>query len=706
MPPSPSSRRRAARCGTVPLVLAASLVAGALAAGGAPPVSADSGVPAYITDLTARTYDGHDDDLLTAGLGFSGLRHPTPPAIADPERPTAAELRRRTIWAAAGLSGDDGGGLGRLYGPNIGPDGSAIPGEGKVTGTEYTAVAGTSAQSVSFVVQVPAEFDRARPCVIAAPATGLANVYNAVGSVGAWGLHRGCAVAYTDKGMGPGFHDLHSDTVMSADGTTGTTAQIGDAAAFTSGLSDAERQDYDAQSPYRVAFKQAHSRQNPQATWGRDVLRSVELTLALLNRDWGDGAPAAGYTPDTTTVIAAGVSNGGGAAIAAGEDDRDGLIDAVVASEPQMNLDPLRGITVEQGGREVADAGLPLVQYGSLAALLQPCAALAEPSAPGYASFDPETAQRRCSALVGDDPRLIPRDDADRAGPEGLPGLAQEALVRAGFQPESSYLHPSHYDPQTPVSYEMSFARARASDALCGYSWARTDDSGRPAPYTPGELAMAFATSGGRAPSPGTLIDDDSLGGAAEDRRSLGPDGRPDYNLDGQQCAYRLAFPGAAADPAEQAWNERVADGLDETRRDGDLQGKPALIVQGRDDTRVPVNHSSRPYLGLNARAEHGRGGLSYIEVAHAHHSDSTAPGYDNRYVPLGYYYQQALDLMWARLADDRPLPPSQVIRTVPRGGAPGEAPALTEANVPPILPSPGADDRIDVRGASVRVPD
>ncbi|GHC95685.1 hypothetical protein GCM10010313_01050 [Streptomyces violarus] len=34
------------------------------------------------------------------------------------------------------------------------------------------------------------------------------------------------------------------------------------------------------------------------------------------------------------------------------------------------------------------------------------------------------------------------------------------------------------------------------------------------------------------------------------------------------------------------------------------------------------------------------------IEVTHAHHSDSAAPGYDNRYVPLGHYFQQALDLM------------------------------------------------------------
>ncbi|MEU4486551.1 3-hydroxybutyrate oligomer hydrolase family protein [Streptomyces purpurascens] len=689
----------------VPLLFAVSLAASALPASTARAVP-DSTLPSFVGSVTSRSYDGDEDDLLTAGLGFSGLRRATPPAVADPGRPTPAELRRWAVWAAAGLSGSDAGGLGRLYGPNIGADGRPVPGDGRIAGTEYTVTAGTGARGVTFVVQVPADLDRARPCVVAAPATGLANVYNAVGGAGAWGLHHRCAVALTDKGMGPGFHDLRSDTVMATDGTVGSRARTGPGAAFDSGLDDTARRRYDARHPYRVAFKQAHSRQNPQAGWGRDVLRSVELALALLNRDWRKGAPVAGYTPATTTVITAGVSNGGGAAVAAGEEDRSGLIDAVVASEPQLNLAPLRGLAVEQGGQRVTSAGLPLVRYASLASLLQPCAVLAEPSAPGYTSFDPGAARRRCSDLVGDDPRLIPRRDAARAGLRGLPVLARKALVRAGFQARSGYLQASHYDPQTPVSYEMGFARASVTDALCDYSWAATDASGRPAPYTRSQLAAAFATSGGRAPSPGTLIDDASLGGPVADRRSIGPDGALDYNLDSELCAYRLAFPDRAETSEERLWARRVAQGLDATRRDGNLHGKPALVVHGRDDTRVPVNHSSRPYLGLNSRTEHGRSSLSYVEVTHAHHSDSTAPGYDNRYVPLGYYFQQALDLMWARLTEDRPLPPSQVVRTVPRGGEPGHAPALTRAHVPPIVPSPAPGDRISVRSDTVQVPD
>ncbi|MFI1727789.1 3-hydroxybutyrate oligomer hydrolase family protein [Streptomyces acidicola] len=691
----------------LPLLLACALAVTAAPIGTASPAMAAPSpqLPPYITELTSARYDGRTDDLLTGGLGFAGLRATTPPGFADRDNPTPAELRRRALWTSAGLSAGDGGGLGRLYGANV-DRGRPVPGDGKVAGTEYRAVAGRGARSVSFVVQVPDAFDRARPCVVAAPASGLGGVYNMVGTAGAWALHRRCAVAYTDKGMGPAFDDLHSGTVMAYDGTTGPRTDVGGRAAFDTGLSAEERARFDAERPYRVAYKMAHSGTDPQATWGRDVLRSVELTLALLNRDHRPGAPAAGYTPATTTVLATGVSNGGGAAIAAGEDDRHGLVDAVVASEPQMNLAPLNGVEVREGDRRVPAAGLPLLQYNSVASLLQPCAALTEPAAPGYGNLDPAAARRRCAALVGDDPRLITRRDAARVGQDGLPRLAQEALVRIGFQPQSSYLQAAHYDPQTPASYAMSFARASVTDSLCGYGWARTDSSGRPAPYSRAELAAAFATSPGRAPAPGVLIDENSPGGPVADAKSFGPDGAHEYNLRGERCVLRLAFPRANAPSEERAWARRVAEGLDATRRTGDLHGKPTLVVHGRDDARVPVNHSSRPYLGLNSRAEQGHGTVSYVEVTHAHHADSTAPGYDNRYVPLGFYYQQALDLMWQRLRDGTPLPPSQVVRTTPRGGEPGRAPALTAANVPPVAATPATPDRIRVSGGTVRIPD
>src|SRR5258708_34537313 len=43
-------------------------------------------------------YDGVTNDLLTAGLGQSGLGSGTPPSFVDPLHPTAQELRRLPIY--------------------------------------------------------------------------------------------------------------------------------------------------------------------------------------------------------------------------------------------------------------------------------------------------------------------------------------------------------------------------------------------------------------------------------------------------------------------------------------------------------------------------------------------------------------------------------------------------------------------------------
>ncbi len=54
---------------------------------------------------------------------------------------------------------------------------------------------------------------------------------------------------------------------------------------------------------------------------------------------------------------------------------------------------------------------------------------------------------------------------------------------------------------------------------------------------------------------------------------------------------------------------------------------------------------------------------------------------------------------MWARLKSSMPLPPSQVVRTTPRGGMPGAAPPITAANVPKITATPAAADTITASG-------
>jgi hydroxybutyrate-dimer hydrolase len=120
------------------------------------------------------------------------------------------------------------------------------------------------------------------------------------------------------------------------------------------------------------------------------------------------------------------------------------------------------------------------------------------------------------------------------------------------------------------------------------------------------------------------------------------------------------------------------------------------------------VNFSSRPYYAQNQVVEGGASRLSYIEVTNAQHFDSflAFAGYDNRYIPLHVYFNRAMDAMWATLRNGAALPPSQVVRTTPRGGTAGAAPAITPANVPAIAATPASGDRISYGGGVLVIPD
>jgi hydroxybutyrate-dimer hydrolase len=145
---------------------------------------------------------------------------------------------------------------------------------------------------------------------------------------------------------------------------------------------------------------------------------------------------------------------------------------------------------------------------------------------------------------------------------------------------------------------------------------------------------------------------------------------------------------------------------VDAVRVNANLHGKPTIIVQGRADALVPINHASRPYLGMNQLIEGGASKLSFYEVTNAQHFDAflSVAGFDTRFVPLHYYNLQALNLMWSHLKSGTPLPPSQVIHTTPRGGVAGAAPALSAANLPAIAASPGSN-AITAAGGAVNVP-
>src|SRR4051794_16772491 len=167
-------------------------------------------------DVTHTHYDGVTNDLLTAGLGKTGLGSPVPPGFADPLNPTAEELRRLAIYNnyRALVDPTPGGGYGTLYGPNVKADGTVTADEGKIPGDEYiTFEKGGDGKRVTMMVQVPDTFDPNNGCIVTAPSSGSRGVYGAIATAGEWGLKRGCAVAYTDKGSGTGAHDLQNNTV-------------------------------------------------------------------------------------------------------------------------------------------------------------------------------------------------------------------------------------------------------------------------------------------------------------------------------------------------------------------------------------------------------------------------------------------------------------------------------------------------------------
>jgi hydroxybutyrate-dimer hydrolase len=690
-------------------IFSAALVAAACSSGDSTEASFK---PSFVGNVVTTTYDGTSDDLLTAGLGRTGLASAVPPTVSTP--PTAAELRRLAIYTnyRALLDMTAAGGYGVFYGPNVDANGVAGTGEGRIAGVEAIAYAddGSGRQNVTLMVQIPSSFNPAAPCMITATSSGSRGVYGAI-ATGEWGLKRGCAVAYTDKGTGAAPHDLQANTVARIDGTRGDAAAVGSAAHFRAPITEAQRASFNAVTPNRLAFKHAHSQQNPEKDWGQHTLQAVQFAFWVLNERYGpllpNGLREAVIRPANTVVIASSISNGGGAALAAAEIDRAGLIDGVAVSEPQIQMPAGAAVQVQRGNTTLATVARPLYDYTTQANLLQICASQA-PSvagAPGSAFIVPAWASARCAALAA-------RGLVNGAT---LTDRAEDALARLqayGWEPEAAILHASHaafeIASAVSVTYANAHSRASVTDNLCGYSFAAADGTGAVIPANAAQVAAMFSTGNGVPPqaSPNVqLINNNSVGVPLRDAFSFSPSsGVQDYNADGAACLRDLLTGTTATASALRA-------GIAETTRSGRLGGKPTLIVHGRADALVPVSHTSRPYAALS-RSVDPDSRLSYIEVTNAQHFDgfiglpAILPGYDTRYVPLHVYLNRALDALYAHLTAGAALPASQVVRTVPRGGTPGAAPALAPANLPPIATTPAPADAITFSGSTIRVPD
>jgi len=551
-----------------------------------------------------------DDDLLTAGLGLEGLRAAVPPAFADPLRPTAGELRRRAVWSSwRGIA-------------DLRP-GGPVDGQGSldaVPGREFHALARLpgAAHPHRVMLQLPDAFDASRPCLVVTASSGSRGIHGSIAVAGAWGLPRGCAVAYTDKGAGSDYFDLDAGVGFDVEGNAGATASeavfVPEAAPGAGG----------------VAVAHAHSQDNPEADWGRHVRQAADFAMQQLNLALPGSGP---FDYGNTRVIAVGISNGGGAVLRAAELEGDWL-DAVVAGEP----------SVYSGG----DGSRSLYDYVTEAALLMPCALAARtdlPASPLTPAATPLNAAR-CASLAA--AGLVEGTDLgaqSRSAWRQLrdAGWSEEAL-RAGALSVDFDLWRS-----VAVTYASAYGRFRAGEHPCGFSFSaqNADFSARSA--TAAERAAWWSDASGIPPGNGVGIIDPRLAA-------------PDLAWEGLRCLRALAV-GDGADA------RRVQDGVESTRAGLPREGLPVVLVHGVDDGLIPIGFTSDPYAAW-ARAA-GRD-VALWRVHGAQHFDAflVLPDYGSRYVPLIPHVHAALDQVMAHLAGEGPMPGDAEIKPAPRESA------------------------------------
>lgn len=561
------------------------------------------------------------DDLLSAGLRLRGLSG-VPARFVSPAAPTPEELRRRAIQSSWRGIADLGplGGFGSIYGDV--PD---------VPGREFTTFARLpgARHPHRVLVQVPDAFDRQRRCLVVSASSGSRGIYGSIALAGGWGLPRGCAVVYTDKGTGAGYFDPADNTGVALDGTR-----------TNAGRDELEFEPKGLSSDAGIAAKHAHSGDNPEADWGRHVLQAVRFGLAMLDRAFPDEAP---FTPQNTRIIATGISNGGGAVLRAAGDDAEGLLSAVVALEPNIH--------VEGHGRAFYD-------YATEAAVLLP-AALAAPAFDGVPFARTGIASPPAWALRG--AALRAHGKLEGSTPQAQAAEALALLRASGWRDEALKVAASStwldLWRSVSVAYASAYLRREAGYMPCGFSYEVQRVAGVVTPADAILRAAWWADGSGVPPHAGINL----VGGTD---LSLDP------TLPGCLCLREL-WTGQGDDA------RKLREGVAATAAALPREGLPILVVHGTDDGLIPVSFSSEPYVAW-LRA-HGRSPV-FWKVPHAQHFDAflAFPDFGDRHAPLLPFGYAALDRAWAHLVEGRALPEDALVRdTQPRGPGPVTAKTL-----------------------------
>jgi hydroxybutyrate-dimer hydrolase len=538
--------------------------------------------------------------------------------------------------------------------------------------------------------------------MVVVASSGSRGIYGALPTAGEWGLRRGCAVVTTDKGTGSGFHDPVGGRAIRVDGTVtddraDPLAGFALPAPFAAASTDA--------MPWLLS-KHAHAGVDPEPRWGERMVEATRVAFAWLNEEYVDRL-ARPLAPANTRVIAAGISNGGAAVLRALELDRgtpgERWFDAAVVAEPNAVVaaaQPVLRLAAAggAGGRPREVAVRSLLDYATLHGLLQPCAMLADADA--TLPFAAATAAGRPAweAWCGD---LAARGEVRGADVASQAADARRQLLAAGIEPQALLLGHVNVQSQLWLSIAATYLQAHSlagpDERPCGLGFAVLDAAGRPRAASDEEWARWFSDGVGIPPTAGIGIVrvDGAPVAAPATLRCLRS--RVDAALRGAG--------GAGGEGAEAS--ARLRAGLEAIQMRADPGARPVVVLHGRQDGLIPVNHSSRPYYAA-ARARAPRAELRYYEIVHGQHFDAflALPGFAGRFVPMQPYLLAAMDLVDARLRRGAVLPPSQVLRSRPRtAGALGFAP-LAAADLGAIAPRPAAGDRIEMRDGMLRVPD
>ncbi len=592
-------------------------------------------------------YEGVDDDLLTAGLGLVGLRS-TAPAL--PELASAAELRQASYYhqfkALNDLSTD--GGFGTFYGFNASQE--------PIAGYEYWSQRSVAVDVFHTVVlQLPDNFKAAKACLVVAPSSGSRNVLGAVGTSGSWALIHGCAVVYTDKGTGT--------QVASEDKFEYQIDGMIDTGKDPSKDHLHEATKLISASAKHVVQKHPYSQVNPEQYWGEFVIDAAQYGLALLRQEKG-------LTRDNIKVIAASVSNGGGAVLRAAEINHNGLIDAVVAAEPQINLNHQYKVKNANGVQTISVK--TLIELSMNMSLYEPCAALHESL--NDAPFKMNTVmiqglqQSRCAALHQSG--YIQATDLTGQISESLNKIKQLKI-----EPSALQLAPlntlANMWGAINHTYSNSYLKKSARDNLCQSAMSAFTPQGLPRALSAVEKSSMFAISNGIAPSNGVELAYTNNNNEVQSRMVLAAD----FGLESQSCFYQLLS------------DSKMQSALDMIKAQTEDNQVPTIILHGQADGTVAINHASRAYFHRNQSSETVNQSMRYYEIENTQHFDAflAYPGFNQQFVPMHPYFEQALELMYDHLFSAQALPLSQLIKTQPRGLQSGTVPALNQLHIPRI---------------------